>query len=87
MVYRIIYESNVTREDFPKIPEVNRRQILRAINERLSVAPLGFGKQLRYSLNELRRLRVGDWRIAYKVEGETVKIVRIQNRRDAYKDW
>jgi mRNA interferase RelE/StbE len=75
------------REDFPKIPHDSRHQIERAINERLTVAPLEFGKQLQYSLKSLRCLRVGDWRVAYKVEGNTVTIVRIQNRRDAYKGW
>jgi len=87
MPYPIIYGKKVVNGDIPKIPPNIKPIIIRAINERLAVAPLDYGKQLRYSLKDQRCLRVGDWRIAYKFEEGSVKITRIQNRRDAYKDW
>jgi len=75
------------REDIPKIPPANRFQIERAIEERLAVAPLGFGKPLRHSLSGMRSLRIGDYRVGYVVDGANVIIQRIEHRRDAYKKW
>ena len=47
---------------------------------------VSFGKPLRYSLKGLRRLRVGDWRVIYGIEGTVVQVVKIGNRRDVYED-
>ena len=85
MTYTVIYEARVRREDFPKIPEVNKPQIERAIRERLTVAPDLLGKPLTGGFAGMRRLRVGDWRIIYEVEAETVTVHAIKIRRDAYK--
>jgi mRNA-degrading endonuclease RelE of RelBE toxin-antitoxin system len=60
--------------------------IKQAIEERLMVDPIGFGKPLRYSLKGLRRLRVGDYRVMYQVKGKTVTIVAIKHRKDVYED-
>ena len=87
MRYRIEYSEKVRRVDAPNIPRAHRAQIEKAISERLAVAPLDFGKPLRHNLNGIRSLRVGDWRIGYCVEGETVTITHIELRRDAYKGW
>ena len=74
-------------EDLSAMPSSARLQVLRAIRERLSAAPLSFGKPLRHSLSGMRSLRVGDWRIGYSVEGATVIVEHIELRRDAYKGW
>jgi mRNA interferase RelE/StbE len=50
------------------------------------VEPVKLGKPLRYSLLGFRRLRVGDWRIIYRINGEVVEIVKIGNRKDIYED-
>jgi len=87
MQYRIRYEKRTLREDVPKIPVANREQIGRAIRERLAVAPVELGEPLTGKFVGLRRLRVGDWRIIYKVEPGVVSIHAIRIRRDAYKGW
>jgi len=87
MAYILILTENVIKNDIPAIPAANYDQIMRAIHERLSVNPLAFGKQLRHGLSYYRSLRVGDWRIAYRVEGNNVIIAHIELRRDAYKKW
>ena len=86
MPYDVVL-GGTAEEDVAAAPAVNRKQILRAIYERLTVAPLDFGKPLRHSLSGIRSLRVGDWRIAYIVEGQTVTVTHITLRRDAYKGW
>ena len=55
-----------------------------AIEERLMVDPIGFGKPLRYSLKGHRRLRVGDYRVVYRIEKKTVVIIAIKHRKDVY---
>jgi len=85
MKYRIILDPRVLREDIPRIPPTSRTQIERAVNERLAVNPVGLGKPLTGEFKGLYRLRVGDWRIIYKVEGDNVTIRFIKLRRDAYK--
>ena len=86
MPYLIQFAEEVVKEQIPSIPMPYKGQIRRAIEERLTVDPIGVGKPLRYSLFGYRRLRVGDWRIIYKIDGNTVKIVKIANRRDVYED-
>jgi len=73
--------------DLAAMPSANRRQILRAIYERLAVDPMGAGKPLRHTLKGCWRLRVGDWRVLYRVDDSTVTVYvfSIAIRRDAYK--
>ena len=87
VTYSIIYEPRVPEEDIPKIPVANQPQIARAISERLTVNPVGLGKPLTGEFKGLRRLRVGDWRIIYKVDGGNVIIRAIRIRRNAYSGW
>ena len=87
MSFAVIYEKVVVNEDIPAIPKAEKAPIIRAINERIAVAPLSFGKQLSHGLTNYRSLRVGNWRIAFRVEGDKVIIAHIDRRRDAYKKW
>jgi mRNA interferase RelE/StbE len=84
MAYSIKFAEVVVNEQIPAIPMPYRRQIKQAIEERLSVDPVKFGKPLRYSLFGLRRLRVGEWRIIYRINGNEIEIIKIGNRRDVY---
>ena len=84
MAYTIQFVEDVVKEQLPSIPMPWRQQIKRAIEERLAVDPVKLGKPLRYSLFGLRRLRVGDWRIIYKINGNVVEIIKIGNRKDVY---
>lgn len=86
--YRIEYLDSVVDEDIPKLTKTMRVLIKRAIEERLTVDPLGFGKPLRYSLKGHRRLRVGDYRIVYRINSEkhAVTVVIIKHRKDVYEE-
>ena len=87
MPFTINYDRRVVEKHIPKIPSANKGQISRAINERLTADPVGFGKPLMGEFAGMRRLRVGDWRVIYQIDGETVYIRAIMLRRDAYKGW
>ena len=87
MTYRIEYLDSVVREDIPKLPRAVRRQVRTAIERKLASHPVEFGTPLRYSLRGARRLRVGDWRVIYKIEPpDVVVVVKIGHRREVYED-
>jgi len=83
-VYSVSYLESVVKTDIPKLPKKIGSMIKTAIEERLMVDPVGFGKPLRYSLKGHRRLRVGDYRVVYRIEKKTVVIVAIKHRKDVY---
>ncbi len=85
-MYTVEYLDKVTKDDIPALPSTMKKLIKKAIEERLIIDPIGFGKPLRYALRGHRRLRVGDYRIVYRIEQEllTVVIVAIKHRKDIY---
>ena len=85
MTYRIEYLSSVVADDIPALPKSIKRQIRRAIETKLSTHPFELGKPLRYSLRGARRLRVGDYRVIYRIEPPNlVLVVKIGHRREVY---
>lgn len=87
-LYTIEYLDSVVDEDIKALPKNARQQIQKAIEGRLILDPIGFGKPLRYSLKGHRRLRVGDYRIVYRIEVENnnVLIIAIKHRKDIYEE-
>lgn len=87
-LYTIEYLDFMVNEDIPDLPKNAKRQVQKAIEERLTVDPVGFGKPLRYSLKGHRRLRVGDYRIIYRIEAEDnqVLIIAIKHRKNIYEE-
>jgi mRNA interferase RelE/StbE len=87
-MYRIGYEDRVIKQDIPALSKSIFELIGRAINTRLTTAPIQYGKPLRYTLAGHRRLRVSDYRVIYRVDEaqKTVYITAIGLRRDIYED-
>lgn len=86
--YAIEYLLTVIEEDIPSLPKRFKTSIKKAIEERLMTDPIGFGKPLRYSLRGHRRLRVGDYRIVYRIDPDKylVIIVAIKHRKEIYEE-
>lgn len=86
--YSVEYLETVVSEDIPALSHSAKRMIKKAIEERLMVDPIGYGKPLRYSLKGHRRLRVSDYRIVYRIDSQNsnVIIVAIKHRKDVYED-
>lgn len=86
--YYIEYLASVVKEDISSLPKRMKTVIKKAIEERLMRDPIGFGKPLRYSLRGHRRLRVGDYRIMYRIDSDlmAVVIVAIKHRKDVYQE-
>ncbi len=85
-MFVIRFEINVTKNDIPALDESIKSQIKKAIDEKLKIDPIAFGKPLRYSLKGQRRIRVGDYRIIYRIEmhNKTVVILAIKHRKEIY---
>ena len=86
--YTIEYFPSVVNQDIKALPKSAKQMLQKAIEERLIIDSIGFGKPLRYSLKGHRRLRVSDYRIVYRVEAESnnVLIVAIKDRKDIYEE-
>lgn len=87
--YSIEYLESVVKEDIPDLPKSVKMTIKRAIESRLMIDPIGYGKPLRYSLKGHRRLRVGDYRIVYRIEPDqnNVVVIAIKHRKNVYEDF
>ncbi len=87
-LFLIEYLVSVVEEDIPELPKSIKAQIKKAIETRLTADPVGLGKPLRYSFKGHRRIRVGDYRIVYRVnvEKSIVTIVLIKHRKNVYEE-
>ena len=86
--FEVKYHEDVVKNDIPSLPVNDRDMIKRAIETRLMRKPEIYGKPLRKSLKGYRKLRVGDYRIVFRIEEENglIKIFIIQNRKAVYKN-
>jgi len=72
--------------DLGEVPNGMLDRVLNAL-DRLDQWPNVSGaKPLRGDLAGHYRLRVGDWRIVFRVEGDDVIVVRVAHRKDIYED-
>lgn len=83
-MYKILYVDGVVSEDLPDILEPWKSEIRQAIEKKLMTRPEVYGRPLRRSLKGYRKLRVGDYRIVFRIEGNQVKIFVIQHRSTVY---
>ncbi|MEN6512237.1 MAG: type II toxin-antitoxin system RelE/ParE family toxin [Chloroherpetonaceae bacterium] len=83
--YRIEYLLEIENY-LKKFPRNIRERIKKAIENRLGDFPKDVGKPLTKEWKDHRRLRVGDFRIIYKVfeERVVVLIVEIDHRKNIY---
>lgn len=85
MKYQLIYEEKVKKEDIPKLSAALKARIRVAIEAKLSTEPEKFGKPLRKSLKGNRKLRVGDYRVLFRIDEKRVIIFAIRHRSEVYK--
>ena len=83
-MFEVLYHRWVVQKDIPALNRDIKDRLKRAIENRLTRAPGDYGKPLRGELHSLWSLRVGDYRVVYRIEHKTVRIIQIANRKDAY---
>jgi mRNA interferase RelE/StbE len=75
----------VADHDLKTIPAETRTRIARSIGARLTAAPERYGVPLSGSLRGYWKLRVGDYRVVFKVIGASeVLILAILHRKHVY---
>jgi mRNA interferase RelE/StbE len=84
MSYLLRYHPKVAAEDLDDIPVNIRQRIARSIDARLTSSPVQYGAPLKGSLKGYRKLRVGDYRVVFKIAGSEVWILSILHRKDVY---
>lgn len=83
-MYKIIYSDQVLKKDIPKLSKSVKFTIKSVIETKLNSNPVKFGKPLRYNLKGCRSLRVGGYRVIYRLMDTDVYILIIQHRKDCY---
>ena len=83
--YEIFFRPEV-EGDLRPIGRLHQKRALSAIEDRLSLHPEQYGKPLGGNLAGLRRIRTGDFRIAYQVKGGQVIIWAIMHRKGIYSE-
>jgi mRNA interferase RelE/StbE len=84
MPYTLSYHADVKKVDLPKIDKRNKSMIKRAIEERLINQPEAYAKPLQRTLKGYWKLRVGEYRVVFKIAGNDILIVGIVHRKDIY---
>ena len=86
MAFAIKYHPDVKKVDLHRINVKMRERIRRAIESRLVTAPQEYGLPLRKSLGGYWKLRVGDYRVVFKIEGEIVYVLGVLHRKNIYEN-
>lgn len=82
--FPLIYHPEVVKRDIPKLNSDIRKRIKRAIENRLLTAPHEYGEPLRKTLKNYRKLRVGDYRVVFRVADNEILILGICHRKETY---
>ena len=85
--FEITYIDSVINADIPKLSTSDKKRIKEAIEKKLITEPEVFGKPLRSSLGGYRKLRVGDHRVIFQIQGQKIKILCIGHRSTVYKKF
>jgi mRNA interferase RelE/StbE len=81
--YEIFFRPEI-ESDLRPLGRLHQKRILAAVESRLAVQPARYGKPLGGELAGLRRIRVGDFRIAYQVTGDRVVVWAVLHRKAIY---
>jgi len=82
--FDLIYHPDVKSIDIPLLDAKLRKRVKTAVEERLKTAPHQYGEPLRKTLKGYWKLRVGDYRVVYKIVKNEVRILGIIHRKKIY---
>lgn len=84
MAFVLRYHPLVKEVDLQAIDSRLKERIKKAIETRLAMAPHKYGKPLRKTLRGYWKLRVGDYRVVFRIAENEVWILGIIHRKDVY---
>ena len=80
----ILYHPDVKNKDLPNIDQKWKASIKNAIETRLAIGAHIYGRPLQRTLKGYWKLRVGTYRIIYKIEQEDIIVLGIIHRDKVY---
>ncbi len=83
-MYEVLYHTKVLEQDLSSINTKDKQRIRLAIENKLMTRPEIFGLPLHHSLVGYRKLRVGDYRIVFKIQKNIVYVLVIAHRKMVY---
>lgn len=83
MPYKLFYHPAI-KKDLQKIPADIKAKIQKVIEDKLVEDPVAIGIPLRQSLKGHRKVRIGGWRIIYRINKEDIIILKIGHRKEVY---
>ena len=84
MKFEILYHHKVIEDDLPALDKKVKERILDNIGKKLGAEPEKYGKPLRKPLSSFWKLRIGDYRVVYKIKKREVWILTILHRSKVY---
>ncbi|MEA3641659.1 MAG: type II toxin-antitoxin system RelE/ParE family toxin [Lamprobacter sp.] len=84
MAFSVLYHPDVKKRDLPEINENLRQRLKAAIEKRLMQSPEAYGEPLRKTLKGYWKLRVGDYRIVFRINGDEIFVLGICHRKKVY---
>jgi len=82
--FKLFYHPDVRDIDIPKLDKRVSERIRRAIESRPQTAPEQYGEPLKRTLKGYWKLRVGDYRVVFKIVKSEVWIFGIIHRKEIY---
>lgn len=84
MAFALRYHPDVKSVDLPSLDARFKNRIKKAIETRLTTVPHQYGDPLRKTLKGYWKLRVGDYRVIFRIMQSEVWILGIIHRKDVY---
>lgn len=81
----VLYHPALVKKDIPPLSKNDARRIRLAIEKKLTVDPVLYGRPLRGNLKLYWKLRVGPHRVVFSINDYKVKVLLIASRQDIYK--
>lgn len=85
MTWEVAFHPEVLDEDLPRLPKADLKAILKAVRKKLGSDPEAYGEPLRRELFGYWKLRVGMYRVVYRIDRGLVRvlIVKVGARKDS----
>jgi mRNA interferase RelE/StbE len=83
--YTLRYHPSVKDEDIPRLDKAVAARIRKVIETKLLIAPEKYGLPLRRTLKGYWKLRVGDYRIVFRIRSKEILILGILHRKEVYR--
>jgi mRNA interferase RelE/StbE len=84
VAFTVRYHSAVRDLDIKKLDQKMKDRVRRAVETRLMTSPHEYGQPLRRTLKGYWKLRVGDYRVVFKIGEGEILILGICHRKEIY---